>query len=171
MNTESFQVSELVQDVVQKFEIAARNGGIALGGQIAPAAPFVLGDVALIERALKNLLDNAIRHTPPGGRISVMVAPEPDSVAVEVRDTGMGIPAGDLPHIFDRFYRVEKSRNLDSGGAGLGLAIVKRIVDLQEGKIEASSRLGSGACFVVRLPVANDRGPDARPRALGEAHA
>ena len=171
MNTEPFQVSELVQDVVQKFEIAARNSGIALGGQIAPAAPFVLGDVALIERALENLLDNAIRHTPPGGRISVTVAPEPDCVAVEVRDTGMGIPAGDLPHIFDRFYRVEKSRNLDSGGAGLGLAIVKRIVDMHEGKIEASSRLGSGACFVVRLPVANDRGPDARLHALGGAHA
>ena len=171
MNTEPFQVSELVQDVVQKFEIAARNGGIALGGQIAPAAPFVLGDVALIERALENLLDNAIRHTPPGGRISVTVAPEPDCVAVEVRDTGMGIPAGDLPHIFDRFYRVEKSRNLDSGGAGLGLAIVKRIVDMHEGKIEASSRLGSGACFVVRLPVAIDRGPDARLQALGGARA
>ena len=170
MNSEPFQVSELVQDVVQKFEIAAQDGGIALGGQIAPAAPFVLGDVALIERALENLLVNAIRHTPPGGRILVTVAPEPDCVAVEVRDTGMGIPAGDLPHIFDRFYRVEKSRNLDSGGAGLGLAIVKRIVDMHEGKVEASSRLGSGACFVVRLPVANDRGPDARSRVLGGAH-
>ena len=154
MNPEPFQVSELVQDVVQKFEAPAQNNGIVLAGEIAPTAPFVYGDVALIERALENLLDNAIRHTPAGGRISLTVAPKPGAVAVEIRDTGTGIPAGDIPHIFDRFYRVDKSRNQDSGGAGLGLAIVKRIVDMHSGEIDVSSRLGSGTCFVIRLPLA-----------------
>jgi signal transduction histidine kinase len=154
LNAEPFQVSELVQDVVQKFEIPAQNNGIVLAGQIAPAAPFVYGDVALIERALENLLNNAIRHTPSGGSISLTVAPKPGAVAVEVRDTGVGIPAGDIPHIFDRFYRVDKSRNQESGGAGLGLAIVKRIVELHSGQIDVSSRVGLGTCFVIRLPVA-----------------
>jgi len=155
MNAEPFQMSELVQDVVQKFEVPAQNNGIALAGQIAPGAPFVYGDVALIERALENLLDNAIRHTPSGGRISLTVAPKPDAVAVEIRDTGIGIPAGDIPYIFDRFYRVDKSRNQESGGAGLGLAIVKRIVDMHSGQIDVSSRPGSGTCIVIRLPIAS----------------
>ena len=165
MNPETFQVSELVQDVVQKFEVPAQNNGIVLAGEISPTAPFVYGDVALIERALENLLDNAIRHTPAGGRISLTVAPKPGAVAVEIRDTGTGIPAGDIPHIFDRFYRVDKSRNQDSGGAGLGLAIVKRIVDMHSGEIDVSSRLGSGTCFVIRLPLAP--GPAARLAAGG----
>jgi signal transduction histidine kinase len=158
INPEPFQVSELVQDVVQKFEVPAQNNGIALAGEIVPGAPFVYGDVALIERALENLLDNAIRHTPSGGRISLTVAPKPGAVAVEIRDTGTGIPARDIPHIFDRFYRVDKSRNQDSGGAGLGLAIVKRIVDMHSGQIDVSSRLGSGTCFVIRLPLAPGQG-------------
>ena len=155
----------MVQDVVQKFEAPAQSNGIVLAGEIAPTAPFVYGDVALIERALENLLDNAIRHTPAGGRISLTVAPKPGAVAVEIRDTGTGIPAGDIPHIFDRFYRVDKSRNQDSGGAGLGLAIVKRIVDMHSGQIDVSSRLGSGTCFVIRLPLAP--GPATRLAAGG----
>lgn len=110
--------------------------------------------MALIERALENLLGNAIEHTPRGGRISLVVSPLDDRVSVEVSDTGKGIAPEHLPHIFQRFYRVDQSRQDKSGGAGLGLAIVKRIIELHESRIAVESRLLEGTTFSFALPVA-----------------
>lgn len=153
LNSEPFQLAELAQDVVQKFELAAHKRDIELIAHIAHAAPFVSGDIALIERVLENLLENALRHTAAGGKIEVTVHPQREHIQVQVRDTGSGIPEKDLPFVFDRFYRVDKSRNESSGGAGLGLAIAKRVVELHGGTIEVSSAPGRGACFSFTLPV------------------
>jgi two-component system, OmpR family, sensor kinase len=153
LNLEPFQLAELAQDVVQKFNLAAQQKNIRLIADIARDAPFVAGDIALLERVFENLLENALCHTDAGGCITVRVQAQPDSVAIEVIDTGNGIPAADLPHVFERFYRVDKSRNERSGGAGLGLAIAKRAIELHGGEIAVSSTLGQGTCFRFILPT------------------
>jgi two-component system, OmpR family, sensor kinase len=153
ISPEPMQLSELVQDVILKFKLLAEKSDIRLEGQIMPDAPLVYGDIALIERMLGNLLDNAIRHTGRNGTITVSVAVDVENARLEVIDTGSGIRAPDLPHIFERFYRADKSRDPASGGAGLGLAIVKRIVDLHGGRITVSSTVGVGTKFHVEFPT------------------
>jgi len=153
LNCEPFQFAELAQDVVQKFELAARKKNIELIAQIAHAAPFVDGDIALLERVLENLLENALRHTSSGGRVQLTVHPRADRIQVQVSDTGSGIPEKDLPYVFERFYRVDKSRNEYSGGAGLGLAIARRVIELHGGEISVSSEAGHGTCFMFTLPL------------------
>ena len=149
---EPLQLGELAQDVIQKFQLRTQQRGIVLEGRFAFEVPLVSGDVALIERLLDNLLENAIRHTADG-MITVTVAAGTGHAKLEVADTGSGISAEDIPHIFERFYRVDQSRNPASGGAGLGLAIAKRIVELHGGRIFVHSEVGVGTCFSVELPV------------------
>jgi signal transduction histidine kinase len=127
----------------------------------------VLGDIDRLKQLLLNLSDNAIKHTPDGGRVSLCLAQSDGWVRLTVADTGTGIPPEDLPHIFDRFYRAEKSRwrkpatNQDSPGigAGLGLSIARWIAEAHNGRIEVQSELGKGSAFHVWLPLAesNDR--------------
>jgi two-component system OmpR family sensor kinase len=149
---EPFSLAELVQDVTQKFRLRADEKGITLESRYTPDLPFVKADIALIERVLENLIENALRHTPSGGTIRVGLTPEANSVTVVVSDTGHGIPKQDLPHIFDRFYRVEKARG-SSLSAGLGLAIAKRILELHGEAIHVRSALNKGATFLFHLPV------------------
>ena len=153
LHTEPFSVGELVQDVLPKYQLMAERKGIALDVQFDPALPFVRGDIGMIQRALDNLIENAIRHTPDGGRIAVTLTPEHDRVKVSVHDNGCGIPAEELPHIFDRFYRLQKSREEGAGHAGLGLAIAKRIVELHGAVIHAESQLDVGTTFSFDLPA------------------
>jgi two-component system OmpR family sensor kinase len=153
LNIEPFQLSELVQDVLLKFQLLAEQERVTLHGDFMPQAPLVCGDISLIERMLDNLLENAMRHTAPGGRVDVSVTAANSSLKIEVKDTGSGIPAEDVPHIFERFYRVDKSRGAGSGGAGLGLAIASRIVELHAGQIWVQSEVGSGTSFFVELPT------------------
>jgi two-component system OmpR family sensor kinase len=112
----------------------------------------VNGDIGLIERVLENLLENGVRYTPPGGSVSLLMKPEDEDIAVEVRDTGPGIPEKEIPHVFNRFYQSEKSRNGQGGHSGLGLAIAKRILELHNRSIEVSSVPGKGTRFTFRLP-------------------
>jgi signal transduction histidine kinase len=142
VSPEPFVLEELVQDVTQQFELAASQGGIRLEMPAPAELPLVFGDIGLIERVLRNLIENALRYTHAGGSIGVGITPGHASCRVDVWDTGDGISAADLPHIFDRFYRGEKSRSAAAAHAGLGLAIVKRIVELHGGTIRASSRPG-----------------------------
>ena len=105
---------------------------------------------------LDNLVDNAIKYTPEGGRIRVhWCAAGPNAVALEVSDIGIGIPERDLPRIFERFYRVDKARSRELGGTGLGLAIVKHLAQSLGGGVWATSTLGAGSTFYVRLPRAH----------------
>lgn len=153
LNREPFQLAELVQDVVQKFALAARNKNIALNAHSERDVPFVNGDIAMLECVLENLIENALRHTADGGRIDISLQAQSEYVQVQVSDSGSGIPQQDLPYIFDRFYRVDKSRSEYSGGAGLGLAIAKRVIELHGGSIAVDSTQGQGACFTFRLPL------------------
>ena len=150
LTAEPFQISELVQDVVQKFEPIASDKGITLQGLFLPDAPMLYGDVALIERLLDNLLDNALRHTRPGGHVEVKVTASATSVALDVSDTGTGIPRLQLDKIFERPRR-GVNYPAGTGGAGLGLAIVKRIVELHRGTISVRSDEGAGTSFHVEL--------------------
>jgi two-component system phosphate regulon sensor histidine kinase PhoR len=116
----------------------------------------VWADEEALEQILDNLLDNAVKYTPQGGRVSVCWRREGDQVCLEVADTGIGIPESDLPRIFERFYRVDKARSRELGGTGLGLSIVKHLAQAMHGSVYAVSRPGQGTTFTIRLPAAHD---------------
>ena len=150
---EPFNLSELTHDVVQKFQLKAGEKQIALSTKIEKDLPFVNADIGLIERVLENLIENAIQNTPPGGAVSLMLTPQNEDIAIQVSDTGCGIPAEELAHIFNRFYQLDKSRKSEQGHSGLGLAITKKILELHDRSINVVSALSSGTTFSFRLPV------------------
>ncbi len=152
---EPFSLSELAQDTVLDFQPRAEKKGVLLQADFSPELPLASGDIAMIERVLTNLIENALHHTPAGGRIALNLKQEGDQIAVEVTDSGQGIAAADLPHIFDRFYRVEKGRTHSggSGGTGLGLAIAQKMIEAHGGQIKVESQEGEGAAFRFALPV------------------
>lgn len=152
---ESFSLSELVQDVVQKFELAARERHINIVTNIGREMPFAYADIALIERVLENLIENALRYTPEEGSVSIVMNRENEHIAVRVSDTGRGIPEKDLPRIFDRFYQLDRSRKGKPDHSGLGLAITKQILALHGASIGVESSLNSGTTFTFHLPVRN----------------
>ncbi len=155
LELEPFSLAELVQDVLLNFEMAAHKKGISFTTNIREQQPFVVGDIRLVERVLENLISNAIRHTPYGCSVSVLLSSSIHSLRVQVLDTGMGIGAADLPHIFDRFSRPVDSSNNDASAtfSGLGLAIAKKIMDLHGSNIEVMSEPDSGTCFSFKLPL------------------
>jgi signal transduction histidine kinase len=116
----------------------------------------VCGDHLQLKQALRNLVGNASKYTPAGGSIKLSAAAEAELVTVRVKDTGYGIPADDLPFIFDRFYRVRDGEVKDIEGNGLGLAIVKSVIEGHGGQIDVESRLGQGSCFTFRLPLTQE---------------
>jgi signal transduction histidine kinase len=152
LQREPFNLSELVQDVTQKFQLKAKQRDINIITNIGKELPFAVADIELIERVLENLIENAMRHTPRGGSISVVLTPGRQDIGVEVSDTGNGISQEELPYVFDRFYQLDKSRNSSPGLAGLGLAICKRVVELHGRSINVDSILGSGTTFTFNLP-------------------
>ena len=150
LQLERFAVAELAQDIIQKFRLQAEQQGVQLKFDSDDKLPFVEGDIALIERVLVNLIDNALQHTPEGGHITVSLHREGDGVQVKVEDTGPGIPAKDLARIFERFYRGDNGAR-SGQHAGLGLAIAQHIVRLHGGVLSVSSEAGKGACFTFSL--------------------
>jgi signal transduction histidine kinase len=135
-------------------EPARRTAGITMLAEVGEGDLRCLGDRARLIQVLQNLIRNAIRFTPEGGIILVGAHPEDEAVAFTVRDTGIGISEEDLPHVFERFYRSDSSRNRKSGGAGLGLAIAKELIEQMGGTIEVDSELEEGSVFTIRLPRA-----------------
>jgi signal transduction histidine kinase len=152
-NREAFSLPELVQDIVQKFQLKARARNIHIGAELHPHLPVVHADIAMIERVLENLIENALRHTPQGGTVEVRLEPAGQGVTVQVRDNGCGIPAQELPRIFDRFYQLDKSRSGSAGASGLGLAIARRILELHDSNIGVESALDQGTTFTFQLPA------------------
>ena len=146
-------IAELAAETVESFAAVAQQRGVALSSSAEAGATPALVDARQISRVLANLVGNALRHTPAGGAVAVRVGPAAGGVQVEVTDTGDGIPAADLPYVFDRFYRGEKSRSRATGGSGLGLAIAKAIVDAHGGQITVDSRPGAGARFSFTVPT------------------
>ena len=150
---EPFSIAELVQDMVLEFQPQAEEKLIQLRPILPSGVPFVHADIGMIERALSNLVENALDYTPKGGEVAVELTPDEGSVRIKVKDTGQGIEEGDLPHIFDRFYRADKSRSKLSGGTGLGLAIAQKIVEAHHTRISVASRVNQGTEFVFELPT------------------
>ena len=155
---EAFPVAELVQDVVQKFQLAAAKRGLQVSSRLAVQHAQVHADIGMIESVLENLIENAMRHTPAAGLVQVEVVPlDKARVAVRVIDTGRGIPSDQLPGIFDRYYRVNRGEASDAGSTGLGLAITRHIVELHGGKIQVESVLDRGTTFSFDLLLATDQ--------------
>ncbi len=145
-------LADLVSDTLESFRALAAQAGVTLGGSAAPGIDPVRMDSSKIGRVLANLLGNALRHTPPGGSVEVRAWSAEGEACVEVSDTGPGIPPADLPHVFDRFYRGEKSRSRASGGSGLGLAIAKGIIEAHGGRITIESAPGAGTRVTFAVP-------------------
>jgi two-component system phosphate regulon sensor histidine kinase PhoR len=144
------RLDELLQRVRETFAPAARRAGLRLLVEAPPLEAEV--DPELAERAVANLVDNALKYTPQGGSVSLTACAP---AVIEVRDTGVGIPGADLAHVFERFYRVEKSRSRELGGTGLGLAIVKHVAQLHGGGVEVESEPGRGSRFRISLGPAS----------------
>ena len=147
----ALDAGELAAALVEQLEPVAQARGIALTCECAPGA-VVRGDGEWLRRLLINLLDNALKFTHEGGRVSVRVAPAGDRVTIAVRDTGVGIASADRPHVFERFFRADPSRTSSTEGTGLGLSLVQWIVERHGGSITVESELGVGTTFTVSLP-------------------
>ncbi|GIK41502.1 MAG: hypothetical protein BroJett011_53350 [Chloroflexota bacterium] len=150
---EAVNLNDLLSDVLESMQAQAGAKGVSLKGIFYEDLPIIKGEMNKLQRVITNLVQNAIRHTSSGGSISLATQVAPEGVQVEVTDTGEGIAPEDLPHIFEQFFRGEKSRSRETGGAGLGLAIAKRIVEAHHGRIWVESRVGQGTRFSFILPT------------------
>jgi len=144
---------DLIDQTVKGVSIRAANKEIELVQDVPEGLPPVNIDIHRISQVLLNLLSNAIAHTPAGGKIEVSAVHENGFIKVSVSDNGEGIPVEDLPNVFERFYRVDKSRSRPGGGSGLGLTIAKRLIEAHSGSINVTSEPGKGSCFSFTLPV------------------
>jgi signal transduction histidine kinase len=146
-------LDELVLEVARDLRSLAE--GVRLIPQFSEQVE-VVGDRDRLKQALLNLVMNAIQHTPVGGSVRISLERTDAQVRLSVRDTGEGIPSGDLPHMFERYYRVNRDRSRATGGAGLGLAIVKWVADAHGGEVHVESAVGAGSCFTLALPYNSD---------------
>ncbi|GAP99766.1 phosphate regulon sensor protein PhoR [Leptolyngbya sp. NIES-2104] len=150
-------LNDLMFDLIDEFAALAESSNLGLIDQIQTNTPLEIeADEDQIYRLLSNLVTNAIRYTP-AGKVTLKLYQERDQAVIQVQDTGIGIAAEDLLHIFDRFYRVHSDRSRNSGGTGLGLAIAKAIVEAHNGSIHAQSQISSGSTFIVHLPLKSSR--------------
>jgi heavy metal sensor kinase len=153
---EPVDLTDLVADVVETMRPLAEAKELHLRVK-ANGSAWVRGDAARLREVFFNLLDNGIKYTPKGGEVEVRVVQDGSEAIATVRDTGIGIPAEHLPHVFDRFYRVDKARSRTEGGTGLGLSIAQCTIAAHGGRIELTSAPGQGATCTVRLPVESKR--------------
>ena len=152
-NPEAFSLAELVQDIQQKNIIITKEKNIKLEVKFPYDLPMVYADIGMMEKVIQNLLDNAIKFTSDNGKVLIKLSPDSDEVLVEIQDTGQGIRREDLPHIFDRYQRNQRSGQKDNEGLGLGLAIVKRIMEVHQLEIDVDSTEGKGTIFSFRIPI------------------
>jgi len=153
LNLEPGSISDLISDTLERFSAQAGEGDIILQGSAGPGVDPVSMDSQRIGRVLSNLVSNALRHTPGGGSVTIAATRQPGKLLVSVEDTGEGIRPEDLPYVFERFYRGEKSRSRATGGAGLGLAIAKGIVQAHRGEIGIESTVGKGTRVWFTIPL------------------
>ncbi len=160
LNLSDVSLGAIVNDTVRRIQPFAAMQEISVRCDIWEDV-HVTGDLVKLQQVVYNLTDNAVKYTPAGGAVRVELARSGKTAVVTVTDNGIGVPAKDVPHIFDRFYRVDKARSRETGGTGLGLAIVKQVVNLHGGEISIASEENVGTIFTVELPVS---GPAAQPK-------
>jgi two-component system heavy metal sensor histidine kinase CusS len=146
------ELTPLVRDVCEQGQILAQERQLEISAEMPEQPVYVEANDPALRRLLLLLVDNAVKYTPAGGHITVSVALDSSGPTLTVRDTGIGIPDAALPHVFERFYRVDESRNRDAGGAGLGLSIAQWIAERHHARLEAESVVGQGSAFRVRFP-------------------
>ncbi len=142
----------LIEEIVSELAVLVQEKECVFNEHLQDV-PLIHGDAGQLKQLLINLLDNAIRHTPRGGSVTVTLQPSGNKVCLTVEDTGSGIEPEHLPHVFDRFYRADRARDRESGGTGLGLAIAREIVLAHDGTIQVQSQVGKGSMFIVQLPT------------------
>ena len=154
LEIKEFSLSDLVQELYLQSKTLGEAKEIAVSLQLAVAREIYLcGDALRLRQVFLNLISNAIKYTPAGGAVNLALALKGNDAVVTIADTGIGIPTDHLPHIFDRFYRIDKARNREDGGIGLGLSIVKSIIDAHSGRITVTSTPEVGSTFTVVLPL------------------
>ncbi|HMQ48337.1 MAG TPA: HAMP domain-containing sensor histidine kinase [Saprospiraceae bacterium] len=149
---EPFFIAELAQDIFQKYQLIAKRKKIHLQLQADPNLPMVFADIALVERVIQNLMDNALNFTQSGGAVTLVLEEKTQSVEIKIMDNGPGIPEQEQSYIFERYRKADRSER-KSKGAGLGLAIVKKILELHDSSIRVQSRLSEGTAFIFSLPT------------------
>jgi signal transduction histidine kinase len=154
LRREDVPLAPLVAEVLSEIEVARSDRDVGVQSDVPPDLPPVDADRERVHQVLFNLLDNAVRFTPPGGAVIVSAHRHNGAVEISVSDTGVGIPAEHLPRLFERFYRADPSRSREDGGTGIGLAIARSVVEAHGGHIHADSELGRGSVFTFDLPVA-----------------
>jgi signal transduction histidine kinase len=155
---QAVDLSALTLSLFDQMEPVAAAKKIRLNSHVRSSV-IVHGDANWIEHAILNLIDNAIKFTDGGGEVDVHLSAQNGNAVLRVQDTGTGISADALPHVFDRFFRAEPSRSKIVEGVGLGLALAKWIVEKHRGHIEAQSQIGKGSSFIMRIPLANAMSP------------
>jgi signal transduction histidine kinase len=150
------EINPLLNEVYEETRAEAIAAGLPLRWMPLEQECLVFGDAVRIKGAVINLIDNAVKYNRPGGAIELSAIAEGDKVNIRVKDTGIGISADDLPHLFERFFRVDKSRSREKGGSGLGLAIVKKIAEDHGGSVSAESAEGQGSKFTITLPLVKE---------------
>lgn len=155
LHREPTDLAILIEETLASFRAQADAAGVALDAILPDDLPILDADPVRVREVITNLISNALRHTPEGGKVEASASANGNRAAIVIRDTGSGISPEDLPHVFDRFYKSEKSR-----GTGLGLAIAKNLVTAHGGEITAESQMGGGATFRFTLPVSSDSAID-----------
>lgn len=161
---ELVDVGDLISGIIATHEAFVADSGLTLE-YIAEKGVRVLGDADMIRQATANLISNAVRYTPEGGRITVRVAKDDAAASISVRDTGIGLSPEEAKMVFSRFWRADAGRNRESGGLGVGLAVVKEIVDRHGGWVQVEGRKGEGACFTIHIPLYDEARVRAKERA------
>jgi signal transduction histidine kinase len=151
------ELGGVITEIINEVDRDAQKQGIRVNWDRPARKTYIMGDLTRIRQVIFNLADNAIKYNRPGGSVSITQLAKNNSAVIKITDTGIGIGQDDLPHIFDRFFRVDKSRSRQKGGSGLGLAIVKKIVEEHQGTVEVHSALGEGSTFYVNLPLASSK--------------
>jgi signal transduction histidine kinase len=146
-------LARFVAEVTRELQPAATDHDLDLSVDVPPASVIAFVDPGRMQQVLHNLIENAMRYTPPGGSVRVRLSTISSEARIEVSDTGVGIPEADLPFVFERFFRSDRARRAYTGGSGLGLSIVRWIVDAHKGKVEIASALDKGTTVTVKLPL------------------